>query len=83
MEINPFNDDYFMKEALKEAHKAYSIDEVPVGAIIVAKNIDSLAPILIPASKTITVTGCTFGIGLIKILPMIPKSAKRPKITNL
>ena len=38
MEINPFNDDYFMKEALKEAHKAYSIDEVPVGAVIVAKN---------------------------------------------
>ena len=38
MEINPFTDDYFMKEALKEAEKAYSLDEVPVGAIIVAED---------------------------------------------
>lgn len=28
-------DEYFMKEALKEAHKAFEKDEVPVGAIIV------------------------------------------------
>lgn len=28
-------DDYFMQEALKEAHKALAIDEVPVGAVIV------------------------------------------------
>ena len=35
MQINPFNDNYFMKEALKEASKAYEKDEVPVGAIIV------------------------------------------------
>ena len=31
MEINPFTDEYFMKEALKEAEKAMYIDEVPVG----------------------------------------------------
>jgi len=35
MQINPFNDNYFMKEALKEAAKAYEKDEVPVGAVIV------------------------------------------------
>jgi len=28
-------DEYFMKEALKEAHKAYETDEVPIGAVIV------------------------------------------------
>lgn len=33
-----YSDEYFMKEALKEAHKAYDRDEVPVGAIIVWKN---------------------------------------------
>ena len=38
MEINPFNDDYFMKEALKEATKALDKDEVPVGCIIVCEN---------------------------------------------
>ena len=38
MEIKPFNDIYFMKEALKEAEKAYDKDEVPVGAVIVCKN---------------------------------------------
>ena len=38
MEINPFNDNYFMTEALKEAQKAYDKDEVPVGAVIVCKN---------------------------------------------
>ena len=38
METNPFNDDYFMKEALKEATKALDKDEVPVGCIIVCKN---------------------------------------------
>ena len=38
MEINPFNDNYFMKEALKEAHKALEKDEVPVGCVIVCNN---------------------------------------------
>ena len=28
-------DDFFMKEALKEAYKAYEINEVPIGAVIV------------------------------------------------
>lgn len=31
---NPTNE-YFMKEALKEAHRAFDADEVPVGAVIV------------------------------------------------
>ena len=38
MEINPFNDNYFMNEALKEAKKALSKDEIPVGAVIVCEN---------------------------------------------
>jgi len=38
MEINPFDDTYFMKEALKEAQKAFIKDEVPVGAVIVCEN---------------------------------------------
>lgn len=37
MEINPFDDTYFMKEALKEAQKAFVKDEVPVGAVIVCE----------------------------------------------
>ena len=32
------NDEYFMREALKEAKKALDIDEVPVGAVVVCKN---------------------------------------------
>jgi len=36
--ISPFNDDYFMKQALQEANKAFELDEVPVGAVVVAKN---------------------------------------------
>lgn len=38
MQTNPFNDSYFMKEALKEAQKAFDDDEVPVGCIIVCEN---------------------------------------------
>ncbi len=38
MEINPFDDNYFMKEALKEAKKALGKDEVPVGAVVVCEN---------------------------------------------
>ena len=38
MELNPFNDLYFMKEALKEAQKAFDLDEVPVGCVIVCEN---------------------------------------------
>ena len=38
MEINPFDDTYFMKEAFKEAQKAFVKDEVPVGAVIVCEN---------------------------------------------
>ena len=32
------NDEFFMKEALREAQKAYEKDEVPVGAVAVFKN---------------------------------------------
>ncbi|MBU2019020.1 MAG: nucleoside deaminase [Bacteroidetes bacterium] len=34
--ISPFNDEYFMKQALMEAQKAFEKDEVPVGAVVVA-----------------------------------------------
>lgn len=33
-----FSDEYFMKEALKEARKALEKDEIPVGAVITCKN---------------------------------------------
>lgn len=36
--INPFSDEYFMKQALEEAHKAFEVDEIPVGAIVVSNN---------------------------------------------
>ncbi len=36
--VEVFTDDYFMKEALKEAQKALAIGEVPVGAVVVANN---------------------------------------------
>lgn len=35
MSLQPKSDEYFMKEALKEARKALELDEVPVGAVIV------------------------------------------------
>ena len=31
-----FDDEYYMREALKEAEKAFELDEVPVGAVIVS-----------------------------------------------
>ncbi len=36
--LQPFNDEYFMRQALKEAQNAKDRDEVPVGAVIVCKN---------------------------------------------
>jgi len=33
-----YSDDYFMREALKEAQRALEIGEVPVGAVVVCKN---------------------------------------------
>lgn len=33
--ITPFNDEYFMRKALNEAHLAFEKGEVPVGAIMV------------------------------------------------
>lgn len=36
--ISPYNDEYFMRQALLEAHKAFELDEVPVGAVVVANN---------------------------------------------
>ena len=33
-----YSDEYFMKEALKEARTAFDQDEVPVGAVIVCNN---------------------------------------------
>lgn len=37
-EVNPFSDEYFMKQALIEAQKAFEADEVPVGAVVVCRN---------------------------------------------
>lgn len=36
--IQVYDDNYFMKEALKEAQKAALAEEVPVGAVLVANN---------------------------------------------
>ena len=36
--INLHTDEYYMKEALKEAQKAYDLDEIPIGAVIVSNN---------------------------------------------
>lgn len=36
--IDLYTDEYFMREALKEARKALEIMEVPVGAVVVCKN---------------------------------------------
>lgn len=38
MELSVFSDAHYMKEALKEAQKAYELDEVPVGAVVVVDN---------------------------------------------
>ncbi|MEQ8324093.1 MAG: nucleoside deaminase [Vicingaceae bacterium] len=37
-EIELFSDEYFMREALKEANTAAEKDEVPVGAVVVIRN---------------------------------------------
>lgn len=36
--IKPFDDEYFMRQALKEAYQALEADEIPVGAVIVVKD---------------------------------------------
>jgi tRNA(adenine34) deaminase len=36
--LSVFSDEHFMKEALKEAQKAFNEDEVPVGAVVVCDN---------------------------------------------
>jgi tRNA(adenine34) deaminase len=36
--ISPYNDEYYMRQALIEAKHASSLNEVPVGAVIVCKN---------------------------------------------
>jgi len=33
-----FSDEYFMREALKEAQRAFDAEEVPVGAVVVCNN---------------------------------------------
>ena len=35
MSIKPYDDEYFMREALNEAAKAFDEDEIPVGAVVV------------------------------------------------
>jgi tRNA(adenine34) deaminase len=38
MKINLSTDEHYMREALKEAHKALADDEVPIGAVVVCKS---------------------------------------------
>jgi tRNA(adenine34) deaminase len=33
--LDPFNDEYFMRQALRQAEMAFAADEVPVGCVIV------------------------------------------------
>ena len=33
-----YNDEYFMRQALKEAEKAYELDEIPIGVVVVCNN---------------------------------------------
>lgn len=37
MELSIYSDEHYMREALKEAQRAFDRDEVPVGAVIVAR----------------------------------------------
>lgn len=36
--LSVFSDEFYMKEALKEAQKAYDLGEIPVGAIVVSNH---------------------------------------------
>jgi len=36
--VNPFDDNYFMKQALKEAQLAFDKNEIPVGAVLTCQN---------------------------------------------
>ena len=36
--LEPLPDEYFMREALRQAQKAYAADEVPVGALVVRED---------------------------------------------
>lgn len=38
MDTTLFSDEYFMREALKEAKRAFDDDEVPIGAVVVSNN---------------------------------------------
>lgn len=38
IKINPYSDEYFMKQALQEAQLAFEQDEVPVGCIITCRD---------------------------------------------
>lgn len=38
IKINPYSDEYFMRQALQEAQLAYDEDEVPVGCVITCRN---------------------------------------------
>ena len=38
MSLTVYSDTHFMKEALKEAQKAFEADEVPVGVVVVCNN---------------------------------------------
>ncbi|MBN2173816.1 MAG: nucleoside deaminase [Bacteroidales bacterium] len=38
MTLSIYSDEYFMKDALKEAQKAFEADEIPIGAVIVCNN---------------------------------------------
>ena len=38
MEENILSDEFWMNMAFKEAEKAYQLDEVPIGAIIIKNN---------------------------------------------
>lgn len=36
--LEPFDDNYFMKKALEEAEKAFALNEIPVGVVVVTNN---------------------------------------------
>ena len=71
---NNHPDILFMKEALKEAHKALEKDEVPIGAVVVcagkviAINTDPQAPIFGAADYKVVADAAETLRGLLEVL---------------
>ena len=84
--MNLYTDEYFMKQALKEAEKALEADEIPIGAVVVcndkiiarAHNQTEMLNDVTAHAEMLAITAAANAHRQVRIVRQLPHAADHP-----